>query len=87
MEKKFVLYPLIPSQVVKDQVQMKQKIENEKKKILLENQKKVLRDNVEVWENSAPSHKVIQMEEKFEKKNNKVENILLSEQPPCLLFL
>jgi len=31
-EKKFVLYPLTPSQVVKDQVQMKQKRENEKKK-------------------------------------------------------
>jgi len=31
-EKKFVLYPLTPSQVVNDQVQMKQKRENEKKK-------------------------------------------------------
>jgi len=31
-EKKFVLYSLTPSQVVKDQVQMKLKGENEKKK-------------------------------------------------------
>jgi len=31
-EKKFVLYSLTPSQVVKDQVQMKQKRENERKK-------------------------------------------------------
>jgi len=31
-ENKFVLYLLTPSQVVKDQVQMKQKGENEKKK-------------------------------------------------------
>ena len=30
-EKKFVLYPLTPSQVVKDQVQMKQKRQNENK--------------------------------------------------------
>ena len=31
-ENKFLLYPLTPSQVVKDQVQMKQKRENERKK-------------------------------------------------------
>jgi len=31
-EKKFVLYPLTHSQVVNDQVQMKQKRKNEKKK-------------------------------------------------------
>ena len=31
-EKKFLLYPLTPSQVVKNQVQMKQKRENERKK-------------------------------------------------------
>jgi len=53
---------------------MKQKIENEKKKKLLENQEKVLRDNAEAWEKSALSHKVIRVEEKFE-KNNKVEKI------------
>jgi len=59
---------------------MKQKIENKKNKKLLENQEKVLKGNVEAWEKSAPSHKVIQKKEKFE-KNNKVEKILLSEQP------
>jgi len=31
-EKKFLLFPLTPSQVVNDQVQMKQKRENERKK-------------------------------------------------------
>ena len=31
-EKKFLLYPLTPSQVVKDQIQMNQKRENERKK-------------------------------------------------------
>jgi len=55
--------------------------ENEKKKI--ENQEKVLRDQAKVWEKSVPSHKVIQKEEKFE---NKIENILLSEQPSGLLL-
>jgi len=38
-EKKFVLYPLSPSQVVQDQVQMKQKREDEKTK-RVENQEK-----------------------------------------------
>ena len=49
-----------------------------------ENQEKVLRGYAEAWEKSAPSHKVIRMEEKFEK--NKVEKILLSEQPLGLLL-
>ena len=31
-EKKFLLYPLTPSQVIKDQVQMKLKRENEREK-------------------------------------------------------
>jgi len=31
-EKKFVLYPLSPSQVIKEQVQMRKKKEEEKKK-------------------------------------------------------
>jgi len=78
-EKKFVLYPLSPSQVVKDQVQMKRKREDEKK---IENQEKILRKK-EVWEKSVPSHKVIQKEDKFENKN---EKILLSEQPSGLLM-
>jgi len=83
-EKKFVFYPLTPSQVVKDQVQMKQKGENEKKK-KIENQEKVLRDNTEAWEKSVPSHNVIQIEEKFEKKI-KLKKILLFEQPSGLLL-
>jgi len=36
-----------------------------------------------VWEKSVPSHKVLQKEEKFE---NKIEKILLSEQPSGLLL-
>jgi len=52
-EKKFVLYPLTPSQVVMDQVQMKQKRENEKKKI--EKPEKDLIEKVEAWEKSVPS--------------------------------
>jgi len=63
---------------------MKQKRENEKKKKRKKNEEKVLRDNVETWEKSVPSHKVIWMEENFEK--NKVEKILLSEQPSSLLL-
>ena len=78
-EKKFVLYPLSHSQVVKDQIQMKQNREEEKK---IENQEKSLREK-EAWEKSVPSHKVIQKEEKFE---NKIGKILLFEQPSGLLL-
>ena len=46
--------------------------------IKIENQEKVLKDQFEVWEKSVPSHKVIQ-------KKEKIENILLSEQPLDLL--
>ena len=55
-----LLYPLKPSQKVKDRVQMKMKRESEKK---IENQVIVLRDNAKVWEKSAPSHKVIHIEQ------------------------
>ena len=44
---------------------------------------KDLREKVEVWEKSVLSHKVIQKEEKFE---NKIEKIILSEQPSSLLL-
>ena len=44
----------------------------------------VFKDNAEAWENNVFSHKVIQIEQKFEK--NEVKKILLSEQPPCLLL-
>ncbi len=47
-------------------------------KIEIKNQEKVLMDQSEVWEKSVPSHKVIQ-------KKEKIENILLSEQPLDLL--
>jgi len=70
-EKKFILYPLSPSQVVKDQEQMREKTEEEKL-IKIENQEDL--KEKEVWEKSVPSHKVIQKEEKFK---NKVEKILL----------
>jgi len=81
-EKKFVLYPLSSSQVIKDQVQMRKKKEEEKKK-RVENQEKALKEK-ETWEKSVPSHKVIQkVKEKFE---NKIEKILLFEQPSSLLL-
>jgi len=51
--------------------------------IKIENQEKVLTDQLEVWEKIVPSHKVIRKEEKFE---SKLEKILLSEQPLDLLF-
>jgi len=43
------------------------KWEKEKK-----NQEKVLRDNVEAWEKSVPSHKVIQIEENLKKLSWKI---------------
>jgi len=52
------------------------------KKEEVENQEKVLKEK-KVWEKSVHSHKVIQKEEKFE---NKIEKILLSEQPSGLLL-
>ena len=57
--------------------------ENEKRKKEIENQEKTLREKAEAWEMSVPSHKVIQKEEKFE---NKIEKILLYEQPSGLLI-
>jgi len=44
---------------------------------------KDLREKAEAWEKSVPFHKVIQKEEKIE---NKIEKILLSEQPSDLLL-
>jgi len=58
------------------------KKENEKKK-KIEKPEKDLREKVEAWEKSVPSHKDIKKEEKFE---NKIEKILLSEQPSGLLL-
>ena len=80
-EKKFILNPLPHSQVVRNQVQMKQKRDEEKNKIKLEKER-ILRDQ-KVWEKSDPSHKVIQQDKTFE---NTFENMLLVEQPQSLIF-
>ena len=81
-EKKFILYPLLHSQVVKDQIQMKQKRDEEEKKTKIENQEKALRKQ-KAWGKSVPSHKVIQKEERIE---NTFANMLLTEQPSSLLI-
>ena len=75
-EKKFALNPLPHSQVVRDQIQMKQKRDEEKRKIKIEKER-TLREQ-KAWEKSVPSHKVIQQEGKVE---NTFENIPLVEQP------
>jgi len=75
-QKKFVLNPLPHSQVVKDQIQMKNKRDEEKKKTKKEKEK-ILRDK-KAWEKSVPSHKIIQQDKTFE---NTFENMLLVEQP------
>jgi len=80
--KRFALFPLTPSRVVEDQAQMKIKRDLEKKN--LENQRIVLRDNVEAWEKSAPSHEVIQIETNLRKKE--VKKIILFEQPSGTLL-
>jgi len=58
-ENKVLFYPLTPSQVEKDQVQMKPKRENERKKKKIEKAEKDLKEKAEAWEKSVPSHKVI----------------------------
>ena len=72
--KRFVLNPLPHSQVVKDQIQMKQKRDEEKRKIEKE---RTLREQ-KAWEKSVPSHKVIQQDKSIK---NTFENMLLVEQP------
>jgi len=67
--------------VVRDQVEMKQKRDEEKKKIKLE-KKRILREQ-KAWEKSVPSHKVIQQDKTLE---NTFENMLLVEQPQSLIF-
>jgi len=76
-ERKFILNPLPHSQVVRDQVQMKQKRDVEKKKLEKE---RILREQ-KVWEKSVPSHKVIQQDKAIE---NTFENMLLVEQPSLI---
>jgi len=79
-EKKFILNPLSHSQVVKDQVQMKQKRDKEKLIITLEKQRGLREPKA--WEKSVPSHKVIHQEERIK---NTFENMILVEQPSSLL--
>jgi len=50
---------------------MKQRRANERIKKKIEKPEKDLREKVELWEKSVPSHKVIQKEEKFENKLKK----------------
>jgi len=70
--KKFVLSPLPHSQVVKDQIQMKNKRDEEK----IEKEKTFGKQKA--WEKSVPSHKVIQQVKHIE---NTLANMLLVEQP------
>ncbi|XP_068489003.1 uncharacterized protein [Phaseolus vulgaris] len=70
--KKFVLSPLPHSQVVKDQIQMKHKRDEEK----IEKEKNFGKQKA--WENNVPSHKVIQQAKHNE---NTFTNMLLVEQP------
>jgi len=85
--KKFVLHPFLPSQVVEDQLQMKNKREKEKYE---ENKKspqkfqKLNNDESKAGEIGVPSPKVIQNENILTMKSlNQVLNI---EQPSCLLL-
>ena len=80
-QKKFLLNPLPHSQVVRDQVQMKQKRDEEKKKIKTKKER-TLREQKE-WEKSVPSHKVIQQDNP---SKNTFANMFLVEQPQSLNF-
>ena len=71
-QNKFILNPLPHSQVVRDQVQMKQKRDEERKKIKIEKER-TLREQ-KAWEKSVPSHKVIQQENP---SKNTFENMFL----------
>lgn len=79
--KRFVLYALTPSHVLKDQVQMK-KIESDKKKS--KNLKCILKDELKVWELYVPSHEVTQKENILTKKV--IKHILVTKQPLYLLM-
>jgi len=75
-KKKFVLNPLSHSQAVRDKIQMKQKRDEEKRKIKIEKEM-TLREQ-KAWEKSAHSHKVIQQDKRI---RNTFENMFLVEQP------
>ena len=80
-EKKFILNPLPHSQVVRDQVQMKQKRDEEKKKSKLEKERTLKEQKA--WEKSVPSHKVIQQDHS---SKNTFENMFLVEKTQSLIF-
>jgi len=82
--KKFVLHPLTPTQVLEDQVQMKNKLNNERKSKTPRNHNLSIKDTVRVWELGVPSHKVTQKESLLTK--NSLKTCLLTEQPPYLLL-
>ena len=82
--KKFVLHPLTPTQVLEDQVQMKNKLNNERKSKTPRNHNLSIKDTVRVWELGVPSHKVTQKESLLTK--NSLKTCLLIEQPPYLLL-
>jgi len=83
-KKKFVLHPLTPTQVLEDQVQMKSKLNNERKSKTPRAQNLSIKDTSEVWELGVPSHKVTQKESLLTK--NSLKTCLLIEQPPYLLL-
>ena len=78
-KKKFVLNPLSHSQMVRDQIQMKQKRDEEKRKIKIEKERTLKEQKA--WEKSVPSHKVIQQ---GNLSKNTFENMLLVEQPSLI---
>jgi len=88
MDRKFVLHPLSPSQVVEDQIQMRKKLEKErkedKKKSPPNLPKKVTKDESEVGEIGVPSPEVIQHENILTIKS--LNQVLNDEQPSCLLL-
>jgi len=56
--KTFVLHPLTPTQVLKDQVQMKKKLDSEKKNKVQKSQHLSIKNESEEWKLGVPSHKV-----------------------------
>ncbi|XP_022640399.1 uncharacterized protein LOC106771275 [Vigna radiata var. radiata] len=87
-DKKFVLHPLTPTQVAKDQAQMKAIRDHEKEQKRKQSpktkQEVILRDEKEVWESSVPSHKVTPYEVLLNKKT--LIHALQVEQPLYLLL-
>jgi len=82
--KKFILHPLTPTHVLEDQVQMKNKLHNERKNKTPRNHNLSIEDTDGVWELGVPSHEVTQKESLLTK--NSLKTCLLNEQPPYLLL-